>query len=73
MGYVVGYGQEGCGVLFRGLCTVLPRGLNFGRKPHKGPTKIVWGRENLRPNLWQIYQKRAKKGPNFFVVWFALK
>jgi hypothetical protein len=49
---------------------VLPRGRNFGRKPQKGPEKILWGRENLRPNLWQINQKRAEKGPNFFVVLF---
>jgi hypothetical protein len=28
--------------------------------------KIVLGRKNLRPNFWQIYQKRAEKGPNIF-------
>jgi hypothetical protein len=26
----------------------------------KGPKKIVWGRENLGPNFWQIYQKGAE-------------
>jgi hypothetical protein len=25
------------------LCSVLPRGQNFGRKTQKGPNKIVWG------------------------------
>jgi hypothetical protein len=52
---------------------VLPRGRNFGRKTQKGPKKIVWGRENLGPNFWQIFQKRAEKGPNFSVVWFCTK
>jgi hypothetical protein len=47
---------------------VLPRGRNFGRKTQKGPEKIVWGRENLGPKFWQIYQKRAEKGPSFFGV-----
>jgi hypothetical protein len=45
---------------------VLPRGRNFGRKAQKGPKKIEWGLENLGSNFWQIYQKRAEKGPNFF-------
>jgi hypothetical protein len=53
--------------------TVLPRGRNFSRKTQKGPKKIVWGRENLGPNFSQIYQKRAEKVPNFFVVWFCTK
>jgi hypothetical protein len=51
--------------------TVLPRGRNFGRKTKKGPTKIVWRRENLRLNFWQIYQKRAKKGPTFSGLKFS--
>jgi hypothetical protein len=55
------------------MYSVLPRGRNFGRKAQKGPKKIVCGRENLGPNFWQIYQKRAEKGPNFFVVWFYSK
>jgi hypothetical protein len=46
------------------------RGQNFGRKTQKGPKKIVRGRENLGPNFWQMYQKRAEKVPNFFVVIF---
>jgi hypothetical protein len=33
------------------MCAVLPRGQNFGGKTQKGPKKIVWGRENLGPNI----------------------
>jgi hypothetical protein len=53
--------------------SVLPRSRNFGRKTQKGPKKIVWGRESLGPNFLQNYQKRAEKGPNFFLVWFCTK
>jgi hypothetical protein len=41
---------------------VLPRGRKFGRKTQKGPTNIVWGRESLGTNFWQICQK----GPNLW-------
>jgi hypothetical protein len=50
---------------------VLPRGLNFGRKTQKGPKKMVWGRENLGPKFWQIYQKRAEKGRTFLWLNFS--
>jgi hypothetical protein len=46
--------------------TVLPRGRNFGRKSQKGPQKNLRGRKNWRPNFYQIFIKRAEKGPNFF-------
>jgi hypothetical protein len=44
------------------LSTVLPlaKGQNYGRKTQKGPKKLAWGRENMGPNFWQIYQKRAE-------------
>jgi hypothetical protein len=45
---------------------VLPRGRNFGRKSQKGPRKNLRGRKNWRPNFYQIFMKRAEKGPNFF-------
>jgi hypothetical protein len=31
-------------------------GPKFRPQNTKGPKKIVWGRENLGPNFWQIYQ-----------------
>jgi hypothetical protein len=44
---------------------VLPTGRNFCRKTQKWPQKNISGRENLRPNLMQISQQMAEKGPNF--------
>jgi hypothetical protein len=52
----------------RGKPAVLPAGRNFGRKTQKWPQKILSGRENPRPNFWQICLKMAEKGPNFFEV-----
>jgi hypothetical protein len=46
--------------------TVLPTGRNFGRKTQKWPHKNLSGRNNLRPNFWQIIIKMAEKWPNFF-------
>jgi hypothetical protein len=46
---------------------VLPSGRNFDRKTQNGPNKIVWRRENLGPNFWQIYQKTAEKGAKLFL------
>jgi hypothetical protein len=45
---------------------VLPTGRNFGRKTQKWPHKNLSGRNNLRPNFWQIIIKMAEKWPNFF-------
>jgi hypothetical protein len=42
------------------------KGPKFRLQNTKGAEKIVWGRETLGPKFWQIYQKRAEKGPNFF-------
>jgi hypothetical protein len=35
------------------------KGLKF-RPQQTGPKKLVWGRENLGLNFWQIYQKRGR-------------
>jgi hypothetical protein len=42
------------------------QGPKFRPQNTKGAEKNCVGRENLGPTFWQMYQKRAEKGPNFF-------
>jgi hypothetical protein len=49
------------------------KGPKFRPQSTKRAEKNCVGPGNLGPNFWQIYQKRAEKGPNFFVVWFYTK
>jgi hypothetical protein len=44
---------------------MLPRGRNFGGKNTKGVEKILWGHENLGPNVSDILKKRPKMARNF--------
>jgi hypothetical protein len=49
------------------------KGPKFRPQNTKGAEQIVWGRVSLGPDFWQNYQKRAEKGPNFFLVLFCTK
>jgi hypothetical protein len=48
-------------------CSVA-KGPKFRPQIPKGDTKKSWGRKNWRPNSYQIFMKRAEKGPNFFEI-----
>jgi hypothetical protein len=46
---------------------------SVAKGPKFRPQSSKRAEKNLVPNLYPIYQKRAEKGPNFFLVWFFIK
>jgi hypothetical protein len=49
------------------LLSVAMKGRNFRPQNTKEAEKIVWGRENMGPNFWKIYQKKGRKGAALFL------